>query len=52
MSDALWTTVHFFNYLVLGYFVLLNLVYLGTSFFAFGALRRYTLRMKLSLIHI
>jgi cellulose synthase/poly-beta-1,6-N-acetylglucosamine synthase-like glycosyltransferase len=34
------------NWTVLLYFILLNAVYLGTSLFAFGALRRYALRMK------
>lgn len=46
MSGLLWGTVEIFNYLVLAYFVLLNAVYLGTSLFAFGALRRYAARMK------
>ena len=46
MSDVFWGVVQTFNYLVLGYFILLNLVYLATSFFAFGALRRYATRMK------
>ena len=35
-----------FNYVVLAYFVLLNLVYLATSVFALRALRRYPLRLK------
>lgn len=46
MSDVFWAAVAVFNWIVLVYFVLLNSVYLGTSFFAFGALRRYALRMK------
>jgi len=35
-----------FNLVVLGYFVSLNSVYLGMSLVAFGALRRYGLRMQ------
>ena len=35
-----------FNLLVIGYFVLLNTVYLTMSLFAFGSLRRYALRMR------
>jgi cellulose synthase/poly-beta-1,6-N-acetylglucosamine synthase-like glycosyltransferase len=35
-----------FNALVIVYFLLLNSVYLVMSFFAFGSLRRYALRMK------
>jgi cellulose synthase/poly-beta-1,6-N-acetylglucosamine synthase-like glycosyltransferase len=46
VSELFWSGVGAFNYVVLGYFVLLNAVYLGTSFFAFGALRRYAMRMK------
>ena len=46
MSDAFWSFVGVFNYVVLTYFVLLNAVYFGTSLFAFGALRRYSLRLK------
>jgi len=46
VSGAFWTVLDVFNYLVLGYFVLLNAVYLGTSLFAFGALRRYAQRLK------
>ena len=46
MSDALWAVVQAFNYLVLGYFIVLHSIYLATSIFAFGALKRYTLRMK------
>ncbi len=46
MSEAFWAVIRVFNYIVLFYFVVLNLVYLCTSFFAFGALRRYSLRMK------
>lgn len=34
------------NALVLAYFTLLNVFYLGTSLFAFRALRRYSLRLK------
>lgn len=46
MTEAFWGVVQLFNYLVLFYFVVLHTVYLATSFFAFGALRRYALRMK------
>jgi cellulose synthase/poly-beta-1,6-N-acetylglucosamine synthase-like glycosyltransferase len=46
VNEIVWGVVQTFNYLVLGYFILLNLVYLATSFFAFGALRRYAIRMK------
>jgi cellulose synthase/poly-beta-1,6-N-acetylglucosamine synthase-like glycosyltransferase len=46
MSDRIWDVIIAFNYVVLGYFVILNAVYLGTSLFAFGALRRYALRLK------
>jgi cellulose synthase/poly-beta-1,6-N-acetylglucosamine synthase-like glycosyltransferase len=35
-----------FNIMVLGYFVALNSVYLAMSLLAFGALRRYALRMQ------
>ncbi|MDH5588448.1 MAG: glycosyltransferase [Gemmatimonadota bacterium] len=46
MSEVVWTVIMGFNYLVLVYFVVLNTVYLGTSLFAFGALKRYAMRMK------
>lgn len=46
MTQAFWTVIGAFNYLVLFYFIVLHAVYLGTSFFAFGALRRYALRLK------
>jgi len=46
MTEAVWTVIGAFNYVVLAYFALLHSVYLATSFFAFGALRRYALRMK------
>ena len=46
MIEIGWEVVQGFNVVVLVYFLLLNAVYLGTSFFAFGALRRYALRMK------
>ncbi|HUF75798.1 MAG TPA: glycosyltransferase [Longimicrobiales bacterium] len=46
MSEVVWTAIGWFNYVVLTYFVLLNGVYLATSLFAFGALRRYAQRMK------
>jgi cellulose synthase/poly-beta-1,6-N-acetylglucosamine synthase-like glycosyltransferase len=44
--DLAWTVIGAFTYLVLGYFFVLNSVYLATSIFAFGALRRYSMRMK------
>lgn len=46
MSELLWDALLVFNYVVLFYFVALNAVYLGTSFLAFGALRRHAMRMK------
>jgi hypothetical protein len=46
LSEIVWGVIGAFNYVVLAYFVLLNAVYLATSLFAFGALRRYALRMK------
>ena len=46
MSEVFWAVIRLFNYVVLFYFTLLNAVYLATSFFAFGALRRYTVRLK------
>ncbi|MEQ9397839.1 MAG: glycosyltransferase [Longimicrobiales bacterium] len=46
MSEVFWTVVDVLNWVVLIYFVLLNGVYLGTSLFAFSALRRYANRMK------
>lgn len=39
------TALDTFNIIVLGYFVLLNGTYLSMTFLAFGALRRYALRM-------
>lgn len=46
MSEAFWKALVAFNYVVLAYFVLLNVVYLGASLFAFSALKRYALRLK------
>jgi cellulose synthase/poly-beta-1,6-N-acetylglucosamine synthase-like glycosyltransferase len=46
MSEAFWSVLLAYNYVVIAYFALLHTVYLGTSFFAFGALRRYALRLK------
>jgi cellulose synthase/poly-beta-1,6-N-acetylglucosamine synthase-like glycosyltransferase len=46
MSDTFWSVIQLFNYVVLFYFIALHAVYLCTSFFAFGALKRYALRMK------
>jgi cellulose synthase/poly-beta-1,6-N-acetylglucosamine synthase-like glycosyltransferase len=46
LSESIWRVIETFNYVVLGYFVLLNVVYLATSVFALRALRRYALRLK------
>ncbi|HUH11961.1 MAG TPA: glycosyltransferase [Longimicrobiales bacterium] len=46
MAHLAWLLVQTLNWLVLTYFVLLNLFYLGTSLFAFRALRRYSRRLK------
>ncbi len=46
MTELFWGFVFFFNGLVILYFLVLNGFYLGTSAFAFGALRRYALRLK------
>jgi len=46
MIEIVWGAVTVFNYIVLFYFITLHLVYLVTSFFAFGALKRYALRLK------
>jgi cellulose synthase/poly-beta-1,6-N-acetylglucosamine synthase-like glycosyltransferase len=46
VSELFWSWIGTFNYVVLVYFVLLNAVYLGTSIFALGALKRYALRLK------
>jgi cellulose synthase/poly-beta-1,6-N-acetylglucosamine synthase-like glycosyltransferase len=46
VSEAFWSVLLAYNYVVIAYFALLHTVYLGTSFFAFGALRRYALRLK------
>ncbi len=46
MTELLWTLVFVFNGMVIAYFLILNGFYLSTSFFAFGALRRYGLRLK------
>ncbi|MGE0159217.1 MAG: glycosyltransferase family 2 protein [Gemmatimonadales bacterium] len=46
MSEALWGGVHAFNYVVLAYFLLLNVVYIGTTMLAVRALRSYALRLK------
>ncbi len=46
MTDVAWRLLDTFNGLVLGYFVVLNGVYLVTSVFAFAALRRYARRLK------
>ena len=44
--ELAWTILHAFNWIVLGYFILLNSVYLVTSIFAFRALRLYARRLK------
>lgn len=46
MSEFVWSVLGVFNWIVLFYFLALHLVYLGTSFFAFSALKKYALRMK------
>jgi len=46
MTELFWGFIFFFNGLVILYFLVLNGFYLGTSAFAFGALRRYALRLK------
>ncbi|MBT8487981.1 MAG: glycosyltransferase family 2 protein [Gemmatimonadetes bacterium] len=46
MGEAFWTVIWTFNYIVLCYFIVLHVVYLGTSLFAFRALRAYALRLK------
>ncbi len=43
---TLITALLWFNYVVLAYFVVLNLIYLATTIVSFGALRRYAVRMK------
>lgn len=45
-ESAGWQALAVFNYVVLAYFVALNSVYLATSLFAFGALRKYARRLK------
>ena len=45
-----WWVIGAFNILILAYFVTLNLVYLGNSILAFGALRRQA--RKLKIVHI
>lgn len=46
MTESVWAAVTVFNYIVLTYFIVLHVVYLVTSFVAFGALKRYALRLK------
>jgi len=46
MTELVWGVVFFFNGLVVLYFLILNGFYLCTSFLAYGALRRYSLRLK------
>jgi cellulose synthase/poly-beta-1,6-N-acetylglucosamine synthase-like glycosyltransferase len=46
MTAFFWEAVFFFNGLVILYFLILNGFYLITSFLAYGALRRYALRLK------
>ncbi len=41
-----WSVVWFFNHVVLAYFVLLNGVYLATTFLAFGVLRRLSIALR------
>jgi cellulose synthase/poly-beta-1,6-N-acetylglucosamine synthase-like glycosyltransferase len=46
LIDVVWSIVDGFNYVVLAYFLLLSMVYIGTTLLAMGALRRYALRLK------
>ena len=46
MIEGLWGVLLIFNGLVILYFLVLNGFYLVTGLFAFGALRRYALRLK------
>jgi len=46
MTELFWVLVHSFNVTVILYFLLLNTFYLGTTFFAYRALRKYALRLK------
>ncbi|HET9985992.1 MAG TPA: glycosyltransferase [Longimicrobiales bacterium] len=46
MTDILMVALIGFNLVVLVYFGLLNLFYLGTSFFSFRALRKYARRLN------
>jgi cellulose synthase/poly-beta-1,6-N-acetylglucosamine synthase-like glycosyltransferase len=46
VNAVLWQALGVFNWVVLAYFIVLNAVYLTTSLFAFGALRRYARRLK------
>ncbi len=47
MSVALaWTILEIFNWVLLGYFIAINGVYLVTSIFAFRAMLHYTRRLK------
>lgn len=46
MEEALWGSVRVFNWVVLGYFALLNVTYLFTTIAAFTVIRRYTARLK------
>lgn len=45
-ETVIWAIIHTFNWVVLGYFTLLNLTYLFTTLAAFGVIRRYTARLK------
>ena len=46
MGEDFWVVVRVFNWVVLGYFTLLNLTYLVTTLAAFAVIRRYTERLK------
>lgn len=46
MSEIFWSVIWTLNYIVLFYFIALHVAYLGTSLFAFRALRRYARRLK------
>ena len=46
MSEAAWSIIMVFNWIVLFYFLALHAVYLAASLIAFRALKKYAVRMK------
>jgi cellulose synthase/poly-beta-1,6-N-acetylglucosamine synthase-like glycosyltransferase len=46
IEHVFWQAIGAFNWIVLGYFTLLNLTYLATTIAAFRVIRRYTERLK------